>query len=103
MRLCQRGRRADGAAKYARLDRELTNVRPGMGHRMARKDPLNPTQLRKQTREWLATHTIEDVREIAQDLENAGEDVDELLEALHELETAVSDQPSRRSRAQAHA
>ena len=70
---------------------------------MARKDPLNPTRLRKQTREWLATHTIEDVREIAQDLENAGEDVGELLEALDELETAVSDAPSRRGRAKAQA
>lgn len=46
--------------------------------------------MRKETREWLATHTIQDVREIATELENAGEDVDGLLEALDELERYVT-------------
>jgi hypothetical protein len=51
--------------------------------------------LRKDTREWFATHTIQDVREIAADLENAGEDVHELLETLDELERYVADTGTR--------
>ena len=72
---------------------------------MATKGPVNPTRLRKQTREWLSAHTIEDVREIAQDLENAGEDVGDLLEALDELEAVVNEEPSRvrAPRGKAHA
>ena len=74
-----------------------------MGHPMATKGPVNPTRLRKQTKEWLSAHTIEDVREIAQDLENAGEDVGDLLEALDELEAVISDTPAGHGRAKAHA
>ena len=52
---------------------------------MGTKGPVGPA-LRKETKEWFATHTIPDVREIAEDLENAGEDVGELLKALDDLE-----------------
>jgi len=76
-----------------------------MGISMATKGPVDPIRLRRQTREWLATHTIQDVRILATDLENAGEDVDDLLEALDELEAVVNEEPShtRRPRAKAPA
>lgn len=51
--------------------------------------------MRKQTREWLAAHTLEDVRGIARDLENAGEDVSELVDAINELEALVNTGPTR--------
>jgi len=58
---------------------------------MARKalEPLAPMELRKETREWLAHKTIPNVREIARDLENAGEDVRDLVKAIDELEGLV--------------
>ncbi len=52
-------------------------------------------KMRKETREWLAEHTLEDVRGIARDLENAGEDVSELVDAINELEALVSTGPGR--------
>ncbi len=52
-------------------------------------------KMRKETREWLAAHTLEDVRGIARDLENAGEDVSELVDAINELETLVNAGPGR--------
>lgn len=72
---------------------------------MPRKGPADPNKLRKATRDWLNTHTIADVRGIASDLENAGEDVSELLEALDELEAVVNEEPtrSRAPRGKAHA
>ncbi len=72
---------------------------------MAKKGPLDPIKMRKETREWLAAHTLEDVRGIAHDLENAGEDVSELVDAINELEDLVNTGPShaRRQTAKAEA
>ncbi len=67
---------------------------------MAKNATVDATRLRRETRTWLSQHTIRDVRTIAGDLENAGEDVHDLREALDGLESLVreeSRQP-RRSR-----
>ncbi len=72
---------------------------------MVSKSTVDPVQLRKDTREWLTTHTIEDVREIATTLENAGEDVTELWKAIDDLEAVVNAEPSgaeHRAHAKAH-
>lgn len=60
-------------------------------------------KMRKETREWLAAHTLEDVRGIAHDLENAGEDVSELVDAINELEALVNAGPGRAHAATAKA
>ncbi len=60
-----------------------------------KKGPLDPIKMRKETREWLAAHTLEDVKGIARDLENAGEDVGELVDAINELEALVNTGPGR--------
>ncbi len=49
----------------------------------------NRVRLRKETREWLATKTIPHARDIAMELENAGEDVHDLMAAIDELEALV--------------
>ena len=58
---------------------------------MAHKAPerVELTELRKETRDWLANKTIPNVREIARDLENAGEDVHDLLAAIEDLEALL--------------
>ncbi|HEX9339560.1 MAG TPA: hypothetical protein VF992_00060 [Thermoplasmata archaeon] len=50
-------------------------------------------RLRRETREWLTTRTIPNVREVARDLGNAGEDVHDLLAAIDELESLVRGKP----------
>lgn len=68
-------------------------------------DPVETTEdagaaaLRKETRDWLASGTVEDVRAIAKDLENAGEDVAALRAALSELEALVNRRPMTARRA----
>ncbi|HII39697.1 MAG TPA: hypothetical protein HA326_00565 [Thermoplasmata archaeon] len=62
---------------------------------MAKKGPIDPIKMRKETAEWLAAHTIEDVRGIARDLENAGEDVSELVAAINELDALVNESTNR--------
>jgi hypothetical protein len=64
---------------------------------MARKGlgRAGPAKLRKETRDWLTQKTIPTVREIARDLENAGEDVRDLVEAIDELEMILRDGPKR--------
>jgi len=67
---------------------------------------VEPAKLRRETREWLATRTIPNVREIAKDLENAGEDVHDLLAAIDELEAILKEGPAKstgRSAAKAEA
>ncbi len=54
---------------------------------------LGPTKLRKETRDWLAKKTIPHAREIARELENAGEDVHDLLAAIDELEALIGEGP----------
>ncbi|HYV08552.1 MAG TPA: hypothetical protein VEL81_03130 [Thermoplasmata archaeon] len=66
----------------------------------------DPVRLRKETREWLATRTIPNVREVARDLENAGEDVHDLMAAIDELESLVRGartKPRKRAVAKSHA
>ena len=73
---------------------------------MAHKGPerVEPAKLRKETRDWLANKTIPNVREIARDLENAGEDVQDLLAAIDELEKLLREGPEPpRSRSPANA
>ncbi len=65
---------------------------------MPKKGPLDPIKMRQETREWLAAHTLEDVRGIARDLENAGEDVSELVDAINELDALVNESTTRMRR-----
>lgn len=58
---------------------------------MAKKGTIDAIKMRKETREWLSEHTLTDVRGIARDLENAGEDVSELVEAINELDALVNE------------
>ena len=53
------------------------------------KDRLDAASLRKETKDWITTHTLRDVRAIASDLQNAGEDVGGLLKAIEDLEGLV--------------
>ena len=80
------------------------------GTRMATKrtktpnPSADPGRLRKETREWLTHNTIPNLREIAIDLENTGEDVGDLLEAIDELEALVKAGPGKQAtRAKAEA
>ena len=41
--------------------------------------------------EWLQTHTLQDIRELAQELSDNGEDVSELVQAVNELEQLLVD------------
>lgn len=59
--------------------------------------PADPGTLRKETRDWLTRNTIPNLREIATDLENTGEDVGDLVEAINELEAAVRSDAGPRS------
>lgn len=64
---------------------------------LPKKGVPNPIELRRETREWLNTHTIADVRAVARDLENAGEDVSDLVDAINDLEALVNTDPMRGS------
>ena len=61
---------------------------------MPKKGPIDPVKMRKQTRDWLAEHTLVEVRGIVRDLENAGEDVSELVEAINALDALVNESTS---------
>ncbi len=65
---------------------------------MPKKGPIDPIRLRKETRDWLEEHTIKEVRGIARDLENAGEDVRELIDAINELDAVVNESTARMRR-----
>ncbi len=79
----------------------------GMGQMpKVESERVDPVRLRKETREWLATRTIPNVREVARDLENAGEDVHDLMTAIDELESLVRGprtKPRKRAVAKSHA
>ena len=64
---------------------------------MTRRRPTKaaPTKLRKETREWLTEKTIPNVRAIAKHLENAGEDVRDLVAAIDELVAILRDGPRK--------
>ncbi len=70
---------------------------------MAKKGTIDAIKMRKETREWLSEHTLADVRGIARDLENAGEDVSELVEAINALDALVNETGRRQSRGAAKA
>jgi hypothetical protein len=59
--------------------------------------------MRKETRDWLAEHTLVEVRGIVRDLENSGEDVSELVEAINELDALVNESTSQLRRGSAKA
>ncbi len=40
---------------------------------------------------WLNTHTLQDIRELAQELSDDGEDVSELVTAVNELEELLEE------------
>lgn len=65
------------------------------GNAMPKKAPSTPMELRQETREWLNAHTLADVRSIAHDLENQGEDVSDLIDAINELDAIVNTDPTR--------
>ena len=99
-------RGAAEAAKYRGADSRRTIV--GRMGRMTKRESehADPARLRKETREWLATRTIPNVREVARDLENAGEDVHDLVAAIDELESLVRGartKPRKRAVAKSHA
>jgi hypothetical protein len=54
-----------------------------------------PTRLRKETEDWLTKRMIPQVREIAANLENAGEDVNDLLDSIDKLEAILRKAPER--------
>lgn len=89
------GRTGD-ATKYAGSDVQPTLVRRESTMARASPERLGPANLRKETRDWLATKTIPNAREIARDLENSGEDVRDLLAAIDELEAILQEGPRRR-------
>ncbi len=60
-----------------------------------KKGPIDPIKMRKETRDWLTNHTLREVRGIARDLENAGEDVSELVDAINELDALVNESTAR--------
>ncbi len=64
---------------------------------MPKKPTFDPIKIRRETCEWLEEHTIQDVRAIAKDLENAGEDVSELVDAINDLEAVVRGESTRTS------
>ena len=70
---------------------------------MPKKGPIDPIKMRKETRDWLADHTLVEVRGIVRDLENAGEDVSELVEAINELDALVNESTSQLRRGTAKA
>ncbi len=72
---------------------------------MAHKAPerLRPTKLRKDARDWLMRKTIPGARQIARDLENAGEDVHDLLAAIDELEALLDEGPAKAAKRAAKA
>ena len=41
--------------------------------------------------DWLGTHTLQDIRELAQELSEEGEDVTELVTAVNELEALLAE------------
>lgn len=62
---------------------------------MPKKGPIDPIKMRKETRDWLTNHTLREVRGIARDLENAGEDVSDLVDAINELDAIVNESTAR--------
>lgn len=58
---------------------------------VSKKGPIDPIKMRKETRDWLEEHTLREVRGIVRDLENAGEDVGELVDAINELDALVNE------------
>jgi len=85
----------DGATKYPGRDVGQTFVRRDEIMTQKGLARAAPTNLRKETRDWLTEKTIPTVREIARDLESAGEDVRDLIEAIDELEMILRDGPRR--------
>ncbi len=57
-----------------------------MARRRTKQDaPTDPAD------EWLRSHTLQDIRELAQELSDNGEDVSELVQAVNELEQILAE------------
>ena len=56
---------------------------------MARRTTADEESPEDDTNEWLSTHTLQDIRELAQELSDQGEDVSELVDAVNELEEVL--------------
>ncbi len=53
---------------------------------MARRTTETRERPEESANDWLNTHTLQDIRELAQELSASGEDVTELVTAVNELE-----------------
>ena len=69
--------------------------RTGWDSMPAKTSPTNGLKFRKETKEWLARRTIPNVRAIAKDLENAGEDARDLQAAIDDLERLLKEGPAK--------
>jgi len=68
---------------------ELTNVRQKGWIALARRTTADEESPEDYTNAWLSTHTLQDIRELAQELSDQGEDVSELVSAVNELEEVL--------------
>ena len=57
---------------------------------MARRTTARKERPEDSANDWLSTHTLEDIRELAQELSDNGEDVSELVSAVNELEEVLA-------------
>ena len=58
---------------------------------LARRTTTEHESLEDPANEWLSTHTLQDIRELAQELSEQGEDVRELVGAVNELEVLLAE------------
>lgn len=58
---------------------------------MARRTTGNRESPEESANDWLNTHTLQDIRELAQELSDSGEDVTELVSAVNELEDLLEE------------
>jgi hypothetical protein len=58
---------------------------------LARRKTANRESPEDPANDWLSTHTLQDIRELAQELSDDGEDVSELVAAVNELQELLED------------
>jgi len=57
---------------------------------LARRRIQTDQSAREPADNWLSTHTLQDIRDLAQELSDRGEDVTELVGAVNELEELLA-------------
>ena len=57
---------------------------------LARRRIQTDESQREPADNWLSTHTLQDIRDLAQELSDRGEDVTELVGAVNELEELLA-------------